>query len=73
MSEVNCDDSLDVMKRLREHRAVIIRDNRHDRERRRGAERESADEREDGREKVQQNERRGGEQRDSESSVLHSE
>lgn len=35
MLEVNCDDSLDVMKRLREHRAVIIRDNRHDRERRR--------------------------------------
>lgn len=35
--EVNCDDSLDVMKRLRGHRAVIIRDNRHDREgRRRG-------------------------------------
>lgn len=30
--EVNCDDSLDVMKRLRERRAVIIRDNRHDRE-----------------------------------------
>lgn len=35
MLEVNCDDSLDVMKRLREHRAVIIRDNRHDKERRR--------------------------------------
>lgn len=41
MLEVNCDDSLDVMKRLREHRAVIIRDNRHDRERRRGGEREN--------------------------------
>lgn len=38
MLEVNCDDSLDVMKRLREHRAVIIRDNRHDRERRREGE-----------------------------------
>lgn len=29
--EVNCDDSLDVMKRLRERRAAIIRDNRHER------------------------------------------
>lgn len=38
MLEVNCDDSLDVIKRLREHRAVIIRDNRHDK--RRGGERE---------------------------------
>lgn len=43
MTEVNCDDSLDVMKRLREHRAVIIRDNRHDKERRREGERESPD------------------------------
>lgn len=30
--EANCDDSSDVMKRLRGHRAVIIRDNRRDRE-----------------------------------------
>lgn len=54
MLEVNCDDSSDVMKRLKEHRAVIIRDNRHDRERRREGEqrwRESVA----GQEKVQQN------------------
>lgn len=76
MLEVNCDDSLDVMKRLREHRAMIIRDNRHDRERRRGEERESTDgggERVDGQEKVQQKKRREGEKRDSECGVLHSE
>lgn len=38
MLEVNCDDSLAVMKRLKEHRAVIIRDNRHDSEKRREGE-----------------------------------
>lgn len=50
--EVNCDDSLDVMKRLKKHRAAIIRHNRHDRKRRREGEyrwRESVD----GQEKVQ--------------------
>lgn len=52
MLAVNCDDSLDVMKRLREHRAVIIRDNRHDRERRREREGEHRQgERVDGQEK----------------------
>lgn len=61
--EVNCDDSLDVMKRLRGHRAVIIRDNRHDRERRGGGEEGWVV---DGQEKVQQNKRRRGEKRDSE-------
>lgn len=65
MLEVNCDDSLDVMKRLRKHRAIIIRDNRHDRERRREGEHRRG-ERGDGQEKVQQNKRRGGEKRDSE-------
>lgn len=34
--EVNCDDSADVMKRRKEYRAVIIRDNRHDGGRRTG-------------------------------------
>lgn len=65
MLEVNCDDSLDVMKRRKKHRAVIIRDNRHDRERRREGEcrwRESVD----GQEKVQQNKRNSEEKRDSE-------
>lgn len=38
MLEVNCDDSLGVMKRLKKPRAVIIRDYRHDRERRREGE-----------------------------------
>lgn len=38
MLRVKCDDNSDVMKRLREHRAVIIRDNRHDKERRRRGE-----------------------------------
>lgn len=64
MLEVNCDDSLHVMKRLREHRAVIIGDNRHDRERRRGGEREREGNKGegeqrvvDGQEKVQQNKR----------------
>lgn len=45
------------MKRLREHRALIIRDNGHGRERRREG-------RGDGGEKVHQ--KRGGEKRDSE-------
>ena len=62
MLEVNCDDSLDVMKRLREHRAVIIRDNRHDSERRREGERRPG-ERVDGQEKVQRNKMRGAEKK----------
>lgn len=59
MLEVNCDDSLGVMKRLKEHRPVIIRDNKHDTERQR--ERQYVRrEREEGQETVQENKRQRG-------------
>lgn len=72
MLELNCDDILDVMKRLREHRAVIIR-HRLDKERRRVPERESADgggvkkqtKKTHEQEKVQHNKRQEGEKTDS--------
>lgn len=64
MLEVNCDDSLDVMKRLREHRAMIIRDNRHDKEERRGERGREREHRQGGGEELDRrkcNRRRGDE------------
>lgn len=80
MLELNCDDILDVMKRLREHRAVIIR------HRAWQGEEESTGEGECGwgggkkkqkktheQEKVQHNKRQEGEKTDSKCWVLHTE